>query len=288
MGNYMGKHFLSDKDYREADGLANSDALMIADNPSDLIWSKQAPRDLSKAQTTDIGTALHCYLLENERYEDLVFVSSVKGRNTKQFEKEQAENPDRLVITMDEYSQVKKMGDSVFSHPTAKSLLSMVGDCESSVFVNDFDTGVLLKCRPDKDAVMSSKIIIDVKTTADLSDWRSDKEWVNPLYKFNYGHQASFYTDALEQHYGVTVDSFVFLVVQKNIKLGRYPVGVFQISRSELVELGFWAKHRENIEEYKRCVDSDDWVHTEQFKFYAGEDFTVGDIEVTFEGVENA
>lgn len=284
---YIGKHFLSDTVYREADGLANSDALMIADNPSDLMWSKSAPRDASKAQTTDIGTALHCLLLEPEKYKESVLVASVKGRNTKKFEEEQSENPDKLVITQDEYDHIENMGKSVMAHPTAFNLLQMHGDCESSVFVKDAETGVLLKCRPDKDAVQSSGIIIDVKTTADLEDWRSDKEFKNPLYKFNYGHQASFYTDCLEQHYGVTIDSFIFLVIQKSIKLGRYPVGIFQISRSELVELGFWAKHRENIEEFKRCTENDDWIHTEQFKFYSDE-FAGDDMVITFEGENNA
>lgn len=281
---YKGKHFLDDVTYRNAEGLANSDALMIADNPSDFVWSRKAPRDNSKANTMDIGTALHCYLLEPEKYKDLIFISSVKGRTTKKFNEEQLENKDKIVLTQEEADHIELMGKSVFAHPSANGLLNLVGDCESSVFAVDESTGVSLKCRPDKDAVESSGIIIDVKTTMSLDDWRSDKEWINPLYKFNYGHQASFYTDVLEQHYNTTIDNFVFLVVQKSIKLGRYPVGVFQISRGELVELGFWAQHRANIEEFKRCTDQDDWVHAENFNFQSDfdEDFS-DDIEVTFE-----
>lgn len=281
---YNGKHFLDDVTYRNADSLANSDALMIADNPSDYIWSSKAPRDNRKANTMDIGTALHCRLLEPEKYEETIFVSSVKGRSTKKFQDEQEEHKDKIVITQEEFDHIELMGKSVFAHPSAKGLLKLVGDCESSVFAKDKLTGVELKCRPDKDAVESSGMIIDVKTTMSLDDWRSDKEWINPLYKFNYGHQASFYTDVLEQHYNTTIESFVFLVVQKSIKLGRYPVGVFQISRGELVEMGFWDQHRSNIEEFKRCTDEDDWVHAENFNFKSNfdEDFS-DDIEVTFE-----
>jgi hypothetical protein len=54
-------------------------------------------------------------------------------------------------------------------------LLDLVGDCESSVFVKDKETGIELKCRPDKDAVESAGIVIDFKTTASIDDWRSDK-----------------------------------------------------------------------------------------------------------------
>ena len=136
MKKYNGKHFLNDVVYRNAEGLANSDALMISDNPSDFKWSKEAPRDNSKAHTTDIGTALHCYLLEPEKYKESVFISSVKGRNTKKFADEQLENKEKLVITQDEYDHIENMGKSVLSHPTAKSLLGLSGDCESSVFLS--------------------------------------------------------------------------------------------------------------------------------------------------------
>lgn len=288
MSDYLGKHFISDSAYRNADGLANSDALMISDNPSDFVWSKSAPKDERKSHTTDLGTALHCRILEPERYEDLIFISSVKGRNTDKFSKEVEENKCKLVLTKDENDQIELMAKSVYSHPAAKSLLDLKGDCESSVFVVDNEYGVKIKCRPDKDCVLSSGIIVDVKTTASLDDWRSDKEWVNPLFKFSYGHQASFYTDALEQHHKKDIDSFVFLVIQKNVELGRYPVGVFQISKHELIELGFWSSHRDNISEYKRCVDSDDWIHIEPFRFKVDSDDFSDDIEITFEGESNA
>jgi exodeoxyribonuclease VIII len=283
MSNFNGKHFLSDAIYRAADSLANSDAMMIEDNPSDYVWSKDAPRDNRKANTMDIGTALHCRLLEPEKYADTIFVSSVKGRSTKKFQDEQEENKGKIVITQEEFDHIELMGKSVYAHPSASGLLALAGDCESSVFVKDKITGVNLKCRPDKDAVESNGIVIDVKTTMNLDDWRSDKEWINPLYKFNYGHQASFYTDILEQHYNTTIESFVFLVVQKSIKLGRYPVGVFQISRNELVEMGFWDRHRGNIKKFQRCTENNDWIHSENFNF--GNSFDEGfsdDIEVTF------
>lgn len=288
MSNYKGKHFLSDVIYRAADGLANSDALMIEHNPGDFLWSKDAPRNSAKSKTTDIGTALHCAILEPEKYKEHIIVSEFKGRTAKGFEAEQLQNKDKVLLTKDEYDQVNLMAKSVMSHPSAKSIIEMQGDCESSVFVTDSKTGTSLKCRPDKDLVESAGIIVDVKTTASIDDWRSDKEWVNPLYKFNYGHGASFYTDVLEQHYNTRIESFVFLVIQNSVALGRYPVAVFQISRDELVDLGFWNRHRANITEFSRCQKENDWVHTETFNFYNGDDY-IGDddIEVTFEGTSN-
>ncbi len=289
MSEYKGKHFLDDVTYRNAEGLANSDALMIENNPGDFLWSKSAPRNNAKSKTTDIGTALHCAILEPEKYKEHIVVSALKGRTTKGFEAEQLENKGKVVLTKDEYDQVNLMAESVKAHPSAKYLLDLAGDCESSVFVKDRETGVELKCRPDKDCVESANIIIDVKTTANIDDWRSDKEWVNPLYKFNYGHGASFYTDVLEQHYNTTIDSFVFLVIQNSVALNRYPVAVFQISRAELVDLGFWDRHRSNISEYSRCKSQSDWVHTESFNFGNWQpEFLDDDLTITFDGDSNA
>lgn len=289
MSKYNGKHFLNDVVYRAADGLANSDAQMIENNPSNFMWSKSAPRNVAKSKTTDIGTALHCAILEPEKYKDHIVVSEFKGRTAKGFETEQNGNEGKIVLTKDEYDQVNLMAKSVFCHPSAKSLLDLDGDCESSVFVKDKETGVSLKCRPDKDVVKSANAVIDVKTTASIDDWRSDKQWVNPLYKFNYGHGASFYIDVLEQHYKTEIDSFIFLVIQSSIELGRYPVAVFQISRQELIDLGFWDRHRGNISEFSRCKSGNDWIHTETFNLFGRDnDYIDDDIEVVFDGGSDA
>ena len=69
-----------------------------------------------------------------------------------------------------------------------------------------------------------------------------------------------------------------------SIELGRDLVGVFQISRGELVELGFWDRHRRNIEKFQQCTVNNDWVHSESFKFKSNFDESFSDdIEVVFE-----
>ena len=272
-------------EYRKIDALANSDAVMIERNPADYIWSRNAPINYSKVQTKDFGTALHCALLEPNEYEDLVFVSSVKGRNTKSFEQEAIDNPDNIVLTADEAEQIKVMVGSVNAHPTAAHLLSHKGQAECSVIANDDERGVLLKCRPDKNLIESIGFCLDVKTTGSIDDWRSDKEWINPLFKFDYGHQAAFYMHTLSLHYGFKVTRFVFVAVSSSIALGRYPVGVFEVTKDQLIELGFWQRMLSNIERFKKCRDNNDWLHSESFNFYSDDEYT-DDVEVVFDGEE--
>lgn len=272
-------------EYRKIDALANSDAVMIERNPADYIWSRNAPINYSKVQTKDFGTALHCALLEPAEYENLVFVSSVKGRNTKSFEQEVIDNPDNIVLTADEAEQIKVMVGSVNAHPTASHLLSQQGQAECSVISDDSERGVLLKCRPDKNLIESIGVCLDVKTTGSIDDWRSDKEWINPLFKFDYGHQAAFYMHVLSLHYGFEVNRFVFVAVSSSIALGRYPVGVFEVTKDQLIAWGFWQRMTANIERFKHCHDNNDWLHSESFNFYSDYEYT-DDVEVVFDGEE--
>lgn len=281
-GLFTGMH---QDEYRALPALSNSDATMIQVNPSDYVWSRNAPTNFAKVQTKDMGTALHALLLEPETYDDLILVSSVKGRNTKAFENEVATNPDNIVLTAEEAEQIKIMAGSVMAHPKASKLLALKGNNECSVIVNDPLTGADLKCRPDKDAVELIGACIDVKKTADLSKWRTDKEWLNPMFEFDYGHQAAFYLHTLSLHYGFEVKKFIFVAIQSSIALGRYPVGVFEVSKEQLIAWGFWGRMLANIDRYKQCLDNNDWEHSETFNFYV-EDEGFGDIEVTYEGEE--
>ena len=273
------------EEYRAIDALANSSATMIERNPADYIWSSKAPVNHSKVQTKDFGTALHCALLEPAEYEDLIFVSSVKGRNTKSFEQEVIDNPENIVLTADEAEQIKVMVGSVNSHPTAAHLLSQDGMAECSVISYDAERDVMLKCRPDKNLVKSIGACLDVKTTGNLDDWRSDKEWINPLFKFDYGHQAAFYLHTLSLLYGFEVNRFVFIAVSSSVSLGRYPVGVFEVTKDQLIAWGFWQRMTANIERYKQCVENNDWLHSESFNFYSDDEYT-DDVEVVFDGEE--
>lgn len=286
---------MSDKDYRAADGVANSELKLIENSQSDYVWSKNAPVDATKNEAAQLGTALHCKLLEPERYDDLVLVASVKGRTTKAFQEMQADNPNNIVLTPDEAEKINIMAASVAAHPSASAIINALGDCESSIFATDPETGVLLKCRPDKDCVKSLGALVDVKTTAIIDDWRAkdslgnNLRWVNPLFAYGYGHQAAFYLYVASLHYGFDINKFTFVVVSKSISMGKYPVGVFSVTRQELQAWGFWDRMLDNIEKYQMCHETNAWVAEEGFSFEIIHDDNVdGEVKVTFEGDENA
>ena len=59
---------LSNRDYHRDDSISKSGLDLIDENPSQLIWSKNAPRDVEKEKPLDFGTAVHTLLLEPEKF----------------------------------------------------------------------------------------------------------------------------------------------------------------------------------------------------------------------------
>lgn len=272
------KLFISNDEYRKMEGVANSDLLMVKKNPSDYPWSKVAPVDNSKVATKDFGTALHTALLEPEKFDDDVFVSSVAGRTAKTFIKEVNDSPDKVVLTEVEAEQIRIMQASALCHPAMNLFLTAEGDRESSIFAYDNEFEIWLKCRPDIDAFEKHGFIGDLKSTASISDWREPVEWKNPLFKFDYGHTAAFYLYTMSKFYGKPVETYKFGLSQKTIELGKYQQSVFTITRGELETLGFWDDMLNNLGEYSRRLKSDDWVYEEVFPIFGRDD-----MEVTFD-----
>lgn len=269
---------LTPDDYRAHDSVSNSTLLTVANNPSDVIWALKAPRDVTKSVAADFGTALHTAILEPEKFDDQVYVSSVAGRTTKTFSKEIEDNPDKIVLTESEVQQIKLMQASGIAHPAFNSATSIVNHVESCLFVHDDEFNLDLKIRPDLDSVELDGMLTNLKTTANLDDWRSDRHWINPLFKFNYGHDAAYSLYVASKFYGRELTSYRFAVLQKSVSLGRYPVGVFTITKRELIELGFWEEMLTNLRKFADCYHTDQWLFEESFPMF-GDSIEVSEVE---------
>lgn len=281
MSELLGKHLgLPNEDYHAASGISNSGLTLIGRNPADYIWSQNAPVNPQKATSTDCGTAIHAALLEPELMQDYL-VAPVKGRDTIKFAEFAKENDGKTVLTQSEYDIVRFSVDSAMAHPTIKRFLDAKGECESSIFVKDVinvtdprdgsnkDVEITRKIRPDKDLTVGGlPLLIDVKKTASIADWRDFKTWKNPLFTYDYGHNAAYYLDTASLFYGEDYDEYTFILVQSTVELGKYPVTAMTITRSELEELGFFAKMQANLQEYATRKLTNDWFYVERFPIF--------------------
>lgn len=256
---------MADADYRALPALSNGELQLFAKNPSLYVWNKAAPADPVKSTTADFGRALHMMLVEPERADDGILVSSVKGRTTKTFIDEQINNPDKIVVTEDEFTQLKTMMLSAKCNPMFERLMR-TGDGEVSFVVYDKERDLYLKCRVDWLIESGANVLpCDVKTTADIEDWRSDRSWINPLFKHGYGHTAAFYLHALSLHYGKELHEYAFPIIQKSSSLGKYPASVFNITREELEYMGFWSATQKSITHFAERFHANDFVSFESF-----------------------
>lgn len=75
---------ISNEDYHAGDGVSKSQLDMVALSPALLQWQKSAPVDTEKLKALDMGTALHCLLLEPEEFDKRFIVAPQFNLRTNQ------------------------------------------------------------------------------------------------------------------------------------------------------------------------------------------------------------
>ncbi len=253
---------ISNEDYHSGPGVSKSQLDDIAVSPAIYIWRKNAPEDEEKKRALDMGTALHCLLLEPEEFDKRFIVAPEFNRRTnkgKGDEKEFLEECNKMgmtPMTFEQGRQLKLMRESTLAHPAARWLLEAEGHYEASIYWDDEETGELCKIRPDK-FLTNQPLIADVKKVADMSRFQRHIE------EFRYHVQDAMYRDGYLQHFG-EVPQFVFIAISESIDCGRYPVRVFQLNPEDTA-----AGHdlyRRDLGTYHHCRETNNWGGVEEIR----------------------
>ena len=246
---------LSNEQYHSGPGVSKSQLDDIAISPATYIWRKSAPVDTEKLQALDMGTALHCLLLEPDEFDSRFIKAPEFNRRTKDGRAEEAEflkncaDTGKTVIEYDDRRKLMLMRDSVMAHPDARWLLEQAGHSESSIYWTDDETGELCRCRPDR-KLNQYPILLDVKKVDDMSRFERHVE------EFRYHVQNAMYCDGYEQTFGERPE-FLFLAVSSSIECGRYPVRVRPLEPDWIAagrEL-----YRRDLNTFHQCRVNNDW-----------------------------
>lgn len=209
------------------------------------------PREATKAM--EFGTAVHCAVLEPDRFEAEYIVAPKFDRRTKAgkaaAEDFEAQNKGRLWLPRDEYDACRRVRDSVRSHPVVGLLLDS-GAAEQSMFWTDPDTGIECKCRPDW-LTGDGAVVLDVKTTEDARQEAFARSIVN----YRYFVQAPFYIDGVGMATGAVPDLFVFIAVEKS---PPYPTAMY-FADQQMIEHGR-AEYSRNLSTIKASRESGLWL----------------------------
>jgi len=259
-GDYMksGIYYdISNEDYHNGDGVSKSNLDDIAKCPAIYQWKKKAPECEEKKAALNIGTALHCLLLESDEFDKRFIVPEPINRRTnagkEEFKQmmELATINNQILITSEEKNKLLLMRDSAFAHPTAKKLLEMDGHYESSIYWIDDETQILCKIRPDKlISNYKTSMIIDIKKTNDIENFGRSIE----LYRYHV--QDAMYCEGYKKQFGI-VPHFVFIAVSETIDCGRYPVRVFVLDDYDK-DVGHQL-FRRDLNTYAECIKNNTW-----------------------------
>ncbi|WP_145586757.1 PD-(D/E)XK nuclease-like domain-containing protein [Yersinia rochesterensis] len=242
--------------YHSGSGVSKSMLDMVALDPSLIQWRKNAPVDTDKLSALDMGTALHCALLEPDEFDNRFIKAPLfNRRSTEGKEKEKAfiadcEGSGKIILDHEQHRQLTLMRGSTFAHPAAKFLLEEDGFCESSIYWIDDETSELCRVRPDR-YLRNRPVVIDVKKTADMERFF---RW--HIEGFRYHVQAAMYSDGFYQHFGEW-PQFIFIVVSETIDCGRYPVRVVKLDTVKMDRGN--RLYRNDLMTYHECRVSNNW-----------------------------
>lgn len=239
----MDKRFVADmpnEEYHGGKGISKTTIDMFAADPYRPEWARKCPQDDEKIKTFDFGDAMHAICLEPDRLKSEFVVMPPFNLRTNQGKADKAafveENKSAKILTDAEHRQLQLMFESVMAHREARALIEADGIAEGSYFWTDERTGLDCKCRPDKH-IEAQSLLVDVKTCPDL------KKFAYSVDDYRYYVQDPWYCDGVSR-FGDPVQ-MEFLVIQKTIECGRYPVMVVKLPQ-EAIEYGR-AIYRENL-----------------------------------------
>lgn len=241
---------ISNKEYRSRDGVSSTDLKHMAKSPAHFRYWKDNPQEDTPALL--FGRASHKYMLEeNEFFTEFAIAPNIDKR-TKSGKEEYAKfleiNKGKDIITADDFQKIKDMREALYATPSVKLLLS--GQKELSFFLEDEETGIMMKCRPDCITnIADANILIDYKSCQDASSEAFMRNAIN----LNYDLQMSYYKDIMDK--ATERDYSVIFIAQE--KTPPYAVNILEADEY-FIKSGR-DMYRTYLDLYKDCLDTGKW-----------------------------
>ena len=241
---------MSQKAYREAEGISRSELFTISKTPLHFKYEQDNPKEDTKALS--FGRAAHKYILEKDDFFNDFAIEPVVDKRTKAGKEEYqmflCSLGEKESISMEDYQKILQMYDAIQSNPVAVALLT--GEHEKDFFWNDDLTGERCKCRPDcLTEFEDKKYIVDYKTTDSCEDGHFERS----CRKYGYKFQAGMYTEGVFQN---TFEQYGFVFVAQE-KTAPYAVRVY-FCTPEFVAQGY-DQFRQLIGIYHQCKTTGNW-----------------------------
>ena len=226
------------------------------------IDQKEEPKDETPAFR--LGKAVHVAVLEQELFSQIYCTEEVikgfENKRTKEykenFERFQFENPNKIILTMDEKKIIDGIMEQINLHPIARNLIKN-GFAEQSLFwketisVNEKEVDVMCKTRCDY--IRNDNFIIDLKTIDNIMMAE------NSIADYRYYVQEAMLRIGANRVYGRNF-KVIFLVVEKKaphgIRIINLASNPAELSNAQI--LG--EKHfKRDLEKFYLCKQANDY-----------------------------
>lgn len=250
---------MSEIEYRAAPGINKSGLDLIHRSPAHYLHATRHPRPATPAMT--LGRALHCLVLEPERFSQCFVADPHPGSYSKAAKEAREQlladgveivparaNDEAGVYGLSAWDAIHRMRDALMAHPIAASLLTAGGRNELSLWWRAPRTDVLCKGRIDRHDEAHS-VLIDLKSTSDASY----SEFCRSVHNYRYHVQAAYYTDGA-QACGLAVDAFAFVCAEKE---PPYAVACY-VLQPEWLDLAR-VQYQQDLARYHACYEAAAW-----------------------------
>ena len=164
-----------------------------------------------QTKAMEIGTAIHCAMLEPEKFAQTYKVMpELTDKRLKSYKDAKVEFFDYGLLIGQDAKNINGMIEAINGNDAARELLQSDGWCEVSGFHTDQDTGIKLRHRFDK--LTADGCGVDIKKTQSVHP----DELSKAIHKYGYDMQDALYSDGYEAITGRKLNQFYFIFVEES------------------------------------------------------------------------
>lgn len=209
---------MPNEEYHKIDAISKS-RLTEADITMEKYYDTFLAPDKEEPTTTPqltFGNALHCAILEPDRFEaEYLVVEKCDKRTTKGKEdfaayEEICASENKQMILDEDAIVCHRVRQRLAAHPVVGPLLNSTSMKETSLFWTDPETGLKCKCRPDV-LNLGHGLILDTKSARDIQVHMIESENWNRRHLFSPPHYAA----GVENVTGEVIKAYIFIAFEK-------------------------------------------------------------------------
>jgi exodeoxyribonuclease VIII len=236
---------LSNHDYHADEAVGSTGLKRILVSPAHFRY----PNPFNATRAKEIGSAIHCRILESDRWDKDYKVVECDARTSALYKAACKDHPKERVLTSGEYENVLGMQKGCMRNPRFREIIESEGKYELSLFTNDPETGVPVKVRYDK---LDTNILLpfDLKKTQKADRYNFSKA----IQSYGYHISAALYTKAWEWQYGEKMQRMHWGAIEEqspHIAMVYRPDDEMMVVADMLL--------RQALITYAECLDTDNW-----------------------------